>query len=60
MFEWRWEDLNLLKKAKAGELIKANVIDPSDEAIMKEITKQELPSCSPQNACNSSNHHADC
>ena len=42
IFEWSREDLNLLKKAKAGELIKYNVLGPSDEDIMKEITKQDL------------------
>ena len=38
IFEWSREDLNLLKQAKAGEL----VLNPSDEDIMKAIKKQEL------------------
>ena len=44
IFEWSCEDLNLLKKAKAGELLKSNVLNPSDEDIhvMKQIMKQEL------------------
>lgn len=42
IFEWSREDLNLLKQAKAGELVKSNVLDPSDEDIMKAITKQVL------------------
>ena len=40
IFEWSREDLNLLKKVKAGELMKSNVLHPSDEDITKEITKQ--------------------
>ena len=42
IFEWSREDLNLLKQAKAGELVKSNVLNPSDEDFMKEITKPEL------------------
>lgn len=42
ILQWSHEDLNLLKKAKAGELVKSNVLNPSDEDIMKQITKQEI------------------
>ena len=42
IFEWSREDFNLLKQAKASELVKSNVLNPSDEDIMKEITKKEL------------------
>ena len=42
IFEWSGDDLNLLKRAKASELAKLNVHNPSDEDIMKKITKKEL------------------
>ena len=34
IFEWSLEDLNLLKQAKTGELVKSNVLNPSDKDIM--------------------------
>lgn len=42
IFEWSSEDLTLLKRAKAGELVNSNVLNPSDEDIMKKLTKREL------------------
>ena len=42
IFEWSGEDLNLLKRAKAAQLVKSSVQNLSDEDIMKHITKKEL------------------
>ena len=42
IFEWTGEDLNLLKRAKAAQLAKSSVLNPSDEDIMQHITKKEL------------------
>ena len=42
IFEWRGEEFNLLKRAKAAQLVKSSVQNPSDEDIMKHITKKEL------------------
>ena len=42
IFEWSGEDLNLLKRAKAAQLAKSSVQNPSDEDIMQHITKKEL------------------
>lgn len=42
IFEWSSEDLTLLKRAKAGELANSGVPSPSDEDIIKSLTKKEL------------------
>lgn len=41
IFEWSSEDLTLLKRAKAGELANSSVPSPSDEDIIKILTKKE-------------------
>ena len=40
IFEWSGEDLNLLKRAKAAQLAKSSVQNPSDEDTMQRITKK--------------------
>lgn len=42
LFEWDEADYQLLAKAKRGELIQAGVSNPSDSAIWKATTREEL------------------
>ena len=42
LFEWDEADYKLLAKAKRGELIQAGVTNPSESAIRKATTKEEL------------------
>lgn len=42
LFEWDEADYQLLAKAKRGELIRAGVTNPSESAIRKATTKEEL------------------
>ena len=42
IFEWSSDDLELLKKAKEGELRNSGVANPSDELIAQSISKREL------------------
>ncbi len=42
IFEWSNEDLELLKRAKCCELKKSGIADPSDEDVIRRITKKEL------------------
>ena len=42
IFQWSKDDLDLLKQAKSCELKQSGVSDPSEETIIKNITKKEL------------------
>jgi len=42
IFEWDSSDVALLKEAKCGELKLAGIRQPSQETVLKSITKQEL------------------
>jgi len=42
IFAWNDEDLKALKEAKRSELLAKHVPNPSDKAIMRKITKNEL------------------
>ena len=42
IFEWGSEDLTLLKRAKAGKLGASGIANPSDDDIIKHLTKKEL------------------
>ena len=42
IFEWDFDDFNVLMSAKRGELIQAGVPDPSESAVKKAITRGEL------------------
>ena len=42
IFEWDLNDVELLKRAKFGELKLAGISNPSPETVLKSISKQEL------------------
>jgi hypothetical protein len=42
IFDWDSGDVELLKEAKCGELKLAGIRNPSQETVVKSITKQEL------------------
>lgn len=45
IFQWSKEDLELLKKAKSCELKQSGIPDPSEETIIKNITKELATHC---------------
>ena len=42
IFEWDVDDVSLLFRAKRGELQKAGVVNPSEDAVRKAVTKEEM------------------
>ena len=42
IFEWDMQDVELLISAKRGELVSAGILSPSDAALRKAISKEEL------------------
>ena len=42
IFEWSEDDLRLLSDAKQGQLIERHLTDPTDDDIVRWLTKHEL------------------
>jgi hypothetical protein len=42
IFEWGLNDVEMLRKAKFGELKHAGISNPSNATVLKSISKQEL------------------
>ena len=42
IFQWDADDVSLLYRAKRGELQKAGVVNPSEDAVRKAVTKEEM------------------
>lgn len=42
IFQWDKADLTLLKKAKKNEMLKDHIVDPSEQDIIRRLTRKEL------------------